>query len=310
VVAGAKYRFNDKVAAFAENTVDLFGDRKSITEAYGVTYTPNARWTYTGGYEVGEISDPIDENFDREAISVGASYDDDDHLRASLKLEYRTEDGEGLSRDRDTWLVSGGVEYKYSEEWRLLSTVDALVSESDESAFRDGRFVELSFGAAYRPILNEKVNALFRFTYLDDQPGENQVNADDVDNGAAQRSMILSADVLYDWNEKLTFGAKYGYRKGEVAARGTNDFVDSTAHLVVLGADWHVVHKWDIFGEVRQLYTEETGTRESGALAGVYRHVGNNAKLGIGYEWGSVSDDVADIDYNNSGVFLNVIAKF
>ena len=310
VVAGAKYRFNDKVAAFAENTYDLFGDRKSITEAYGVTYTPNARWTYTGGFEVGEISDPNGEDFDRDAISLGVSYDDDDNLQASLKLEYRTENGEGTARDRDTWLVSGGLEYKYTEEWRLLTTVDALVSDSDESAFRDGRYVELSFGAAYRPILNEKINALFKLTYLDDQPGENQVNANDVDNGAAQRSVILSADVLYDWNEKLTFGAKYGYRKGEVAPRGTNDFTDSTAHLLVLGADWHVVHKWDVFGEVRQLYTEETGTRESGALAGVYRHVGNNAKLGVGYEWGSVSDDVSDIDYNNSGVFLNLIAKF
>lgn len=309
-VTGAKYRHSDKISTFAENTQDLFGDRRSATEAYGVSYTPTNRWTYTGGYEVGRIKDPNGEDFDREAFSLGVGYADDDALKASFRLEYRTEDGETLSRDRDTWLVSGGVEYKYSEEWRLLSTVDALVSNSDESSFRDGRYVELSIGVAYRPIENEKINALVSLTYLDDQPGENQVNADDVDNGAAQRSVILSADMIYDVNEKLSLGAKYGYRQGEVAPRGTDDFVGSTAHLVVLRADWHVVHKWDVLGEVRQLYTEEFGTRESGALAGIYRHVGNNAKIGVGYEWGSVSDDVADIDYNNSGVFLNLIAKF
>lgn len=310
IVAGAKYRYNEQVSTFAEHTYDLFGDRKSITEAYGVTYTPDSRWTYTGGFELGEITDPNAPNFDRQAVSFGVSYVDDDYIKGNLKLEYRNEYGNGLARDRDTWLVSGGIEYKYSEDWRMLATVDALVSDSNESAFRDGRYAEVSVGAAYRPIDNEKINALFKLTYLDDQPGENQVNSDDVTDGSAQRSVILSADVLYDWNEKLTLGAKYGYRRGEVAPRGTSNFTDSTAHLLVVGADWHVVHKWDIFGELRYLYTEETGTRERGALAGVYRHIGNNAKLGIGYEWGGVSDDVSDIDYNNSGVFLNLIAKF
>ncbi|MEO1293387.1 MAG: TonB-dependent receptor, partial [Pseudomonadota bacterium] len=309
-VAGAKRRHNEKLSTFAENTWDLFGDRRSVTEAYGVTYTPDASWTFTGGLELGEIDDPNDENFDRRAFSLGASYDNDNGVQGGLKFEYRNEEGDGETRDRDTFLISSGVEVQIDDDWRLLTSADALVSDSDESDFRDGRYIELSFGAAYRPVLNEKINALFKVTYLNDQPGEDQVTADDESIDTAQRSLILSADALYDVNEKLTLGGKYGFRLGEVAPRGTNDFTSSTAHLFVLGADWHVVHKWDIFGEVRWLYTEETKTSERGALAGVYRHVGNNAKIGVGYEWGDVSDDVSDIDYQNSGVFLNLVAKF
>ncbi|WP_170063383.1 hypothetical protein [Albidovulum inexpectatum] len=45
-------------------------------------------------------------------------------------------------------------------------------------------------------------------------------------------------------------------------------------------------------------------------MLGVYRHVGTKAKIGIGYEWGRVSDDLADIDYDGQGVFLNLVAKF
>ena len=41
-----------------------------------------------------------------------------------------------------------------------------------------------------------------------------------------------------------------------------------------------------------------------------YRHVGNNAKIGMGYEFGNVSDDLTDINYSNQGLFLNLIAKF
>ena len=309
-VAGAKYRYNEQVSSFAEHKYDLFGDRKSVTEAYGVTYTPDNRWTYTGGFEVGRIADPNDLDFDRTAVSFGVGYVDGDVLKGKMKLEYRTEDGEGQKRDRDTWLLSGALEYKHSEEWRLLSTVDAVVSRSDETTFRDGRYVELSLGSAFRPITNEKINALFKLTYLDDQPGEDQVNADDIDFGSAQKSIILSADLLYDYNQFLTFGVKYGYRNGKTAPGGTRTFSDSTAHLLVLGAEWHVTHKWDIQAEVRQIYTEETRIRERGALLAVYRHVSNNAKIGIGYEVGSVTDNLSKVDYDSSGVFINLVAKF
>lgn len=92
---------------------------------------------------------------------------------------------------------------------------------------------------------------------------------------------------------------KLGYQKSEIAACGTTAFTDIAAMLVIGRLDWQVVHKWDIMAEGRLLQTRETGTSETGALLEVYRHVGNNAKIGIGYEWGSVSDDLTDIEYTN-----------
>jgi hypothetical protein len=87
-------------------------------------------------------------------------------------------------------------------------------------------------------------------------------------------------------------------------------FTDSTAHLGILRADWHVTHKWDALLEGRMLFTEESNTTESGGLLALYRHLGNNFKVGLGYEIGTVSDDLADIDYTGRGIFLNVIGKF
>ena len=58
------------------------------------------------------------------------------------------------------------------------------------------------------------------------------------------------------------------------------------------------------------MYTPETGTTESGALFGVYRHLGEHAKLGVGYEWGGVSDDLTDISYQSRGLFVNIVGKF
>ena len=47
-----------------------------------------------------------------------------------------------------------------------------------------------------------------------------------------------------------------------------------------------------------------------GFLFGVYRHVGNNMKLGAGYNFTDFSDDLTDLDYRSEGVFINVIGKF
>ena len=58
------------------------------------------------------------------------------------------------------------------------------------------------------------------------------------------------------------------------------------------------------------IIAEESDLTETGALVGLYRHLGNNVKLGLGYEWGEVSDDMANISYEGRGVFLNLIAKF
>ncbi len=310
VVLGGRYRYDEHLSSYAENNWDLFGDRRSLARSYGVTYTPDAVWTFSGGMEVGEVRDPANGDFDRRAVSFGMAYAGPERQSARLRVEYRTEDGVGLTRDRRTWAVSGGYEYKVSDDWRFLANLDALVSRSDEDAFRDGEYVEASLGYAYRPVLNDRLNMLARYTYLRDLPGMNQRNANGDEAGPKQISHVLSVDANYDLSPKLTVGGKYALRISEVADRGTDAFDRQRAHLGILRLDWHVVHKWDALAEGRILRTQGIGLTETGALLGLYRHVGNNAKVGLGYEWGRVSDDATRIDYHARGLFLNVIAKF
>ena len=47
-----------------------------------------------------------------------------------------------------------------------------------------------------------------------------------------------------------------------------------------------------------------------GALAGAYRHIGDNLKIGVGYNFGKFSDDLRDVTLYDEGVFVNVIGKF
>ncbi|MEO1238532.1 MAG: hypothetical protein AAFW64_02520 [Pseudomonadota bacterium] len=310
VVAGARTRMSETVTAFAESKVDLPAARQASTNALGVNYTPNARWSYGATYETGTVRDEVSGDFNRDAISAGVGYANEDFSAANLRLEYRTENGDGIAQDRVTWGVTADYSNKVNQDWRFLASLDALVSDSAEDDFRDGRYTKLRVGYAYRPIDNERLNLLFGYTYLEDLPGEDQVDANGDDDGPLQRSHVVSVNGSYDLSEKLTFGGKIGYRTSAVADRGTDVFTSNSAALLIARLDWHVIHKWDALGEVRYLHTAETDTNETGAVVAAYRHVGNNAKIGLEYEFGNVSDNLTDINYTNQGLFLNLIAKF
>jgi hypothetical protein len=58
------------------------------------------------------------------------------------------------------------------------------------------------------------------------------------------------------------------------------------------------------------MHMPEAKTTDFGAVAAVYRHIGNNLKLGVGYNFGRFSDDLRDLTFNDRGVFLNVVGKF
>lgn len=309
-VIGAERKVNDKLTLRGENTVDLFGDRGSLTSAYGVRYTPTDAIAFDGAIELGTVDDTGGNTFERKAFALGVDYNPNEDMSAGIRGEYRIETSTDGTRDRDTWLLKAYANYQTSDDWRLLTDVEALVSDNATSSLRDGRYIEANVGYAYRPAHHDRLNALVRYTYLEDLPGEDQINIEGNLNGPRQKSHLLSFDVNYDLTKQLTIGGKYGYRLGEVADRGTTTFAKSEVDLAILRLDYHVVHNWDILAEVRTSHDKTNGVRENGGLLGVYRHFGNNLKAGIGYQVGNVSDDLREIEGRKEGVFFNIIGKF
>ncbi len=213
--------------------------------------------------------------------------------------------------DRNTFLATANWAVRVDPDWRFLAKVDAAISQSDESVILDGDYVEASAGFAYRPVENDRLNGLLRYTYLQDLPGPSQVNADDQLAGPRQRSHVISADFIHALNERVSLGGKYGIRLGEVEwNRGEGDFAPSTAQLAVARMDVRIVHDWDFMVEGRALWMSELEQVNYGLLAGVYRHIGDNLKVGVGYNFGRFSDDLTDLTLDDGGVFLNVIGQF
>ncbi len=310
LVAGANIRINDWTTAFTEANADLFGKSRKLSQTYGLTFTPDDVWSASLGMAFGTVKDPYASDFDRKAFTARLGYNTD-VVKVSLNGEVRLEDSADNLRDRTTWLAQADASVKTGDNWRLVGHLDTVISQSDQSDILDGRYIEASIGAAFRPIDNDRLNLLFKYTYLYDLPGAEQVNVDGNILGPSQKSHILSVDATYDLNEWLTLGAKYGYRTGAVSTtRGLDEFETSSAHLGILRADVALVKNWDLLLEGRVLHAVEAKQTQYGFLAAAYRHIGDNMKVGIGYNFGSFSDNVADLTHDDGGVFLNIVGKF
>ena len=51
-------------------------------------------------------------------------------------------------------------------------------------------------------------------------------------------------------------------------------------------------------------------SRRFGALVAVYRHINDNIKMGVGYNFTDFSDDLTHLNYDRRGFFVNALAKY
>lgn len=302
-VAGGRQALSDDVRVYGENVLDLFDGNRTLTTAYGVDYTRSDFLSYDASIEHGQVNDELD----RTAVGFGMNYDDD-ALSASARLEFRVDDAAATSTfdDLEAVYFDADASYKIDDDRRLVFSVGLADADSDTSSTLGGSLIDANIGYALRPVDNERLNALAFVRYLRDDFGQ---TIDGVAGaGDTQESAIFSLEANYDLSRQWTLGGKIGGRLSRTDD-GTGP-VDNDAYLAVLNLRYHVVHKWDLLLEARHLDLVDAGSSETAALGAAYRHINNNAKIGVGYNFGSFSDDLSDLERDDQGLFLNIIAKF
>lgn len=311
LVFGARHNYTEELSTHMESGYRFGGDDQTISYAQGVTYAPGDHWTITGQLETAEDEEHLGDVFERKAYSLSVGFKDGEDFTANIRSEFRFDDSTDPSKQRDTYMVLGGLSYRVSNDWVFQADAQAIHSTTDQTSILNGEYYETNVGFAYRPVDNNRFNGLFRYRFLYDLPAADQVDFSGNTYAPAQHSHILSADGTYQLNSWLSVGGKYGFRYGEAStSRLEEDFTSNTAHLGIARADLRIVKKWDALLEARVLQLREADQVHYGSLAAVYRHIGDNMKVGLGYNFGIFSDDLADLTLNDRGSFVNVVGKF
>src|SRR5208283_2431321 len=211
----------------------------SLVQAFGLDYAPNDRWTYGIKGEVGEVNDEVEGDLKRYALGLSTAYKFEG-LKYASALEYRNE--YGTLEKRETWLMKNSAGYQVTPSWRLIGKFNFSYSDSSLGDSYDGNYTEVVAGAAFRPVQNDRLNMLFKYTYFVNAPSQSQLTPTNITPDYSERSHVLSVDAIYDLVKWLSIGAKYGLRIGQVNMTDTDGgWYSSRADLIVLRLDFQLV---------------------------------------------------------------------
>jgi flagellar motor protein MotB len=326
MVSGFKTRYSDTTSMYVEEKYTHGNVPAGLTHSAGVDLAPFDHWNFGANVDFGTLRDPITAaQLERDAAGIRTGYSAGG-FTCTAAFEYLINKTETINPDmsvstvdRDSWVVKTNFKYQIDPASRLLGKLNYADSKSAGS-FSDGKYTEAVLGYGYRPVMNDRLNTLFKYTYFYNLPSIGQV-IDTVTNTAAntvvstpadyiQKSHIFSLDMMYDLTPHWSVGGKYAYRLGEVSEdRQTQKFFDSRAQLLVLRADWQFVHEWEAMIEGRVLDLPDAKDRLDGVLVGIYRRLGNYVKMGVGYNFSKFSDDLTQLDYKHQGLFINLVGQ-
>ncbi|HKV94173.1 MAG TPA: OmpA family protein [Candidatus Angelobacter sp.] len=311
LVSGVKTRLSDSSSIYAEERYQTAASQSGLTHAAGINLVTKEHWNFGGSAEFGKLFDSeTGAATNRKAAGIHMGYGLD-KIQFSSAVELRRDDAEqpDLSHIVQTvLLLRNNFKYQLTPSWRLLGKLDYSISNSTLGDFFAGGYTEGVIGYAYRPIKNDRLNALVKYTYFYNVPTTDQLGLQQTATDFLQKSHIAALDLTYDLTANWSVGGKYAYRLGEASLdRVQPTFFDDTAQLTVFRVDYRFFKQWDGLAEVRQLGLPDLNQNRRGVLAAFYRRISQNLKVGVGYNFTDFSDDLTDLNYKHKGVFFNII---
>ncbi|KRG72121.1 hypothetical protein ABB29_00430 [Pseudoxanthomonas dokdonensis] len=300
---GQRWRLSQQVNLFNESQYlkDPNG-QSGLANTFGMDFYPGLGWNLGFTLQDGELTTVTGGQVDRSAVSLNGGRTSADTDWQS-KLEYRRDRG---AEDRDQWVSTNRLVHKLSESFRIAARLNYADTEDNIDGQASARFIEGNAGFAWRPWNSLRWQWFGRYTYLYDLSTLGQEGGNDYD----QKTQVLSMEGTYKRDQHWEFSGKVARREGEVRfGRGTGAWFDSATTFAAAQLRYELRQQWHALAEYRWLDVDDGGTTD-GWLVGLDRDIGQNFRLGVGYNFTQFSDDLTDFDYDHKGWFLNVVGSY
>lgn len=329
---GNKGRVSDSVNIYTEHQVSYGNYENGESDLFGFDFSPRDMWTISVDYtksHVDKLGEPETNRYlstgnsgslipnstlylngdtalglvDRDVVTVMTAYDSAT-IDYRTKFQIRVDDG---AEDLKQYVLTNYFDWDIRHNFAMLLSVDYSRTRHDDRSIDDARFIEANIGFAYRPMAVDWLNFIGKYTYLEDLSPVDQVDGTSPD----ERSQIFSIEGILDLGKRWQLGEKFAYKRAEIRLeRDSGDWFDSSTYLWVNRLNYHLIYQWDAHAEYRMLWNTRAKDCKQGALLALYRHIGEHAKLGVGYNFTDFDDDLTQLDYNAGGWFVNAILKW
>ncbi|PSV02658.1 hypothetical protein C0W80_06625 [Photobacterium leiognathi subsp. mandapamensis] len=306
VVFGQNADLTESLSITQENQFVDDNNGKGQVNSFGFDYDVTDDFDTGITFEKSNLDSVDNGKVERSGVSVYTNIDYD-NISLSNRIEYRIDKGDDKVEE---FATTNRYVHELTDEYTLFAKLNYSKSKNKSSGEVLERYSESSLGLAYRPVFNDRLNFLTRYTYLEDF---DQNNGSDDDN-KNEKSHIVEGEALYDVNQHIELGTKVAYKKkSEVYSRIDDSNIDVKNEIFLTGvsASYKVMKDWDVTSEYHWKKDKENDELEHGALISVNKHINDNMKVGIGYNFSKFEDDlVHDDEYNAKGVFINIVGKF
>ncbi|MEN1972681.1 hypothetical protein WCE34_10180 [Luteimonas sp. MJ204] len=299
---GQRWRISNQANMFNESQFLKTRGESGLAHTYGMDFYPVVGWNVGFMLTDGELTNGEGGNIDRRAVSVFGGHTSQ-RTDWQSKLEWREDTG---VEQRTQWVSTNRLSHRINESWRIAARLNYADTDDAINPAAGAKFIEGNFGFAYRPWNESRWGLFGRYSYLYDLATLGQLGGADYD----QRTQVLSLEGVYRLGHRWEAAAKLARREGEVRyGRGTGDWFDSATTFAAGQLRYELTYKWHGLVEYRWLDVDDGGTR-NGWMAGVDRDIGQNFRIGAGYNFTDFSDDLTDFDYDHKGWYINFVGSY
>lgn len=315
----------------ATSQMDLYSERqfkntnvdRTTSDVYGVSYKPTESQFIEGSYSIGRVntknrnSTSLTGNSEtrRDIYAVGYGYKNES-FQIRNKLEYRIDEGNDRIRQ---WVTTNRAKTVISENLSWIGQFDFAKTFGSDSSSSDvvSNYTEAVIGFAYRPMAINDLNLFGKVTYVYGSDPDDQLIANSTSsNGTSyyssmydQKSWVWSLEGVYEWNANWETAFKAAHRQGHLRYKGESSWYSSGASLYAARVNYKF-SDWEVQLEGRTLRSSLADDHKDGIVTSVYRNIGDNAKIGVGYNFTDYNDNLTHLNYNSHGWFVNVVGSF
>lgn len=317
-VFGANWKARNDLELYSEQQFQSLNTERTTSDVYGVRYKPSTNRSFDLSYSQGTVSKTKNRvlngsnDTDRQVWSLAYGYDGP-RIDWRSKVEYRWEDG---ANEISQWVTTNRIKTREKAGWRWLGQFDYAWTDGNDDTVAN--FIEAAVGFAYRPVKHDKLNLFGKVTFIRGMDPDDQMwaNTDSYGNTVyssddyEQRTTVFALEGVYELNSRWEVAGKAAYRRGDVRYAGESEWYSGDAALYAARVNWKVNKFWETQLEYRTLRSDAAEDAKNGWVASVYRKIGNNAKVGVGYNWTEYNDDLTRLNYDSKGWFVNLVGKW
>jgi hypothetical protein len=228
-------------------------------------------------------------------------------LKGKLALEKRSDRGEAADSNKDQRSVRFDIKGKYDRDITLFANFDWSRTKDRQANTLVASDNRTDIGFTYRPVMNDELNVIAKYTKFDNQSPAAQSNT--AIGLEEVKGEVFSADVLYDVSPEVSLGARFAYRLAEEKI-ANYDWQNSDLVMSAIRVNYKLDKSNGVNLEYRSLKDRNLGDTKNGYLIEYVHYFGEDIRAAIGYNQSGYNTDLADLDYNVKDIYIRATKAF